>query len=260
MKRTLIELTQSVLRSIKGEMVDDISETEESSMVADILMECYYGILSESNLLEEKTLFELEASLDPTKPVLMTLPSTVIGLEWVKYNCQTSTMTNSNYLTIKYLDLPSFLDWTLQQDTDETYIDSMTVTTGVSDSINFIFRNNKAPEYYTSFDDRQLVFDSYDNTVDTTLQKNKTMCFGLKESTWTKTNLFIPALDSQQFNLLLQEAKATAWAELRQTSNDRAERKARRSWVLLAQKKDRANYNHKSQYYTDYPDYGMKRR
>lgn len=259
MKRTLIELTQSVLRSIKGEMVDDISETEESSMVADILMECYYGILSESNLLEEKTLFELEASGDSLKPVLMSLPATVIGLEWVKYNCQTDSMTNTDYRTIKYLELGDFLNWTLQNNTDESYTDSMTVMTGVSDSINFIYRNNKAPEYYTSFDDRQIVFDSYDNTVDTTLQKNKTMCYGLKESTWTKTNTFIPALDSQQFNLLLQEAKATAWAELRQTTNEKAERKARRSWVLLAGKKDRANYNHKSYYYTDYPDYGMKR-
>ncbi len=258
MKRTLIELTQSVLRSIKGEQVDDVSETEEASMVADIVMECYYNIISESNLLEEKTLFELEASGDPDKPVLMSLPEAVVGLEWVKYNCQTIDQTAVDYRTIEYMDLQSFLDWTLKFSTDDAWVDSMTVTTGAADSINFLYRNDKAPQFYTTFDDRQFVFDSYDIEVDTTLQKNKTMCFGLKESTWTKTNTFIPALDSQQFNLLLQEAKATAWAELRQTANQRAERKARRSWVLLASKKDRANYNHKSYYYTDYPDYGRK--
>jgi hypothetical protein len=135
----------------------------------------------------------------------------------------------------------------------------MTVTTGTLDTIDFRYRNDKAPEYYTSFDDRQIVFDSYDADVDSTLQKSKTICFGLKESSWTKSDAFVPALDSQQFHLLLQEAKAQAWVELKQLTNEKAERKARRSWVLLASKKNRANYNAKSYYYNDYPDYGMKR-
>ena len=41
MKMTLLEMTQKVLGSIKGDQVDDVSETEESSLVADIIQECY---------------------------------------------------------------------------------------------------------------------------------------------------------------------------------------------------------------------------
>ena len=260
MKMTLLKMTQNILSSIKGEQVDSITDTEESSMIADILEECYYGILADSNLLEEKTLFELNASGDVSKPVLMSIPNDVIGLEWVKYNCIADGATNPDYRTIKYLDIASFLDWTSQFNIDETTVDTMSITTGTLDTIDFKFHNDKAPEYYTSFDDRQLVFDAYDSDVDSTLQKSKTMCFGLKESSWTKSDAFIPALDSQQFHLLLQEAKAQAWVELKQLTNEKAERKARRSWVLLAQKKNRHNYNAKSYYYTDYPDYGMKRR
>jgi hypothetical protein len=259
MKMTLLKMTQMILSSINGEQVDSISDTEESMMIADIIEECYYNILSESNLLEEKTLFELNASVDLAKPVLMFLPDDVIGLEWVKYNCIADGATSPDYRTIKYLPLEEFLNWTLQLSTTDSYVHQMTLNTGLADSINFLYRDDKAPEYYTSFDDRQLIFDSYDEEVDSTLQKNKTMCFGLKESSWQRQDDFIPALDSQQFNLLYQEAKATAWAERRQTTNTRAERKARRSWVLLASKKNRANYNHKSYYYSDYPDYGMKR-
>lgn len=258
MKMTLLKMTQQILRSLKGEEVSSLAETEEASLVADIIEECYYNIVSESDLLEEKTLFELNASGDITKPTLMNLPDDVIGLEWLKYNIIADGETAPNYQTIQYLDLYTFLELTDQLKTTNSYVGTYTVTTGTADSIDFFYRNDKAPQYYTSFDDRQLVFDSYDADVDSTLQKNKTRCYGLKESTWTKTDSFVPHLDSQQFNLLYQEAKATAWAELRQTKHDRAERKARRSWVLLNQKKDRVNYNHKDWYYINYPNYGRK--
>lgn len=258
MKMTLLKMTQQILRSLKGEQVDDITETEESSLVADIIEECYYSIVSESDLLEEKTLFELLSSTDPAKPVTMSLPDDVIGLEWVEYDTQTETDTRANYRLLTYYTLRDFLDMTNQFNTDETFVETMTLTTGSLDTIDFKYRNDKAPEYYTSFDDRQLVFDSYDSAVDSTLQKNKTKCFGLKESKWRKENDFVPAIDAQQFNLLYQEAKATAWAELKLTSHQRAERKARRSWVLLNSKKDRVNYNQKDWYYNNFPNYGRK--
>ena len=259
MKMTLLEMTQKVLGSIKGDQVDDISETEEASLVADIIQECYYGLIAESDLLEEKTLFELEASNDLDKPVLMSLPNDVIGLEWVRYNIRGVDESSDNYKLLTYLDLPSFLDWTQQLKTENDGVATFQVETGTLDTIDFYYRDDKAPQYYTSFDDRQIVFDSFDSEVESTLQKNKTQAYGLKESSWTKTNNFIPALDSQQFHLLLQESKAQAWAELRQTSNALAERKARRNWILLSKKKDRVNYNHKSYYEILYPDYGMKR-
>lgn len=260
MKMTLLELTQAVLRSIRGEQVDDIADTEESSIVAGIIKECYYSILAESNLIEEKTLFELNPSLDPNKPTVMYLPDAVVGLEWVKYNTVGLDGVDPVYTDIKYEDLQTFLSRMYQLKTDASNVSSFTLNTGSApDSIPFLYTNDKAPQYFTSFDDRTLIFDSFDADVDTTLQKNKTVCFGLKESSWTESNNFIPSLDSQQFNLLLQEAKATAWAELRQVTNQKAERRARRSWVLLADKKNRANYNGMEYYKTNFPNYGRPR-
>lgn len=258
MKFTLLELTQTVLRSIKGEQVNSIGDTEESIIAAEIVREAYLNIIANTDLPEHKTLFELNASGDPTKPTLMSLPSDVIGLEWVEYDKATNDYPEPKYTLIGYTALPDFKHMVNQLSTTETNVGSYTVTTGLADSILFKYRNDKAPDFYTSLDDGQLVFDSYDNEVDTTLQKNKTSCYGLKEPAWLQTDLFVPNLDSQQFDLLIQEAKALAWVELRQTQHVKAEQKARRSWVMLDSRKNRTDYNHKLYYYTKLPDYGRK--
>lgn len=258
MKYTLLELIQRILSSIKGEEVNNYSDTAESLVVRDIVKECYYNIISTQDFPELKTLFELNASGDNAKPTMMTLPSDVVGLEWVKYNKIASGETADRFDYVRYVPLKDFLDMNHAMDEDEDNIGSFTVTTGASDTIDFFFRDDKAPDFYTSFDDNTIVFDSYDSTVDSTLQKTKTLCYGLKGTTWVDSNSFTLPLDAQQFNILLKEAKAMAWEELRQTNNVTATMQARRAKIAAEKKKDRVNYNHKSYYYANYPNYGRK--
>ena len=228
MKMTLLELTQACLRSIKGEEVNSISDTAESLAVADIIKESYYTLVSQKDYPELYTLFELDASGDSAKPTLMTLPSGIIGLEWIKYNKRLSTDPNDKYSDLIYLPLKTFLDFNHMINTSESNTGSFTLTTVNNSSITFYYRNDIAPTYYTSFDDFNLVFDSYDSVVNTTLVKDKTQCFGLKEDTWSNIDSFTPLLDSQQFITLLNKAKAMTWLELRQTQNPIAERTARK--------------------------------
>ena len=258
MQLTLLELIQRVLSSVKGEEVDNYDDTAESLVVRDIIKECYYTLISGKDFPELKTLFELNASGDSTKPTLMTLPTDVVGLEWVKYNKIADGDTDPRYEYVQYLPLQDFLDRIDGFDLDEDNVLSLTVTTGSSDSIDFKYMNDHAPSYYTSFNDTTLIFDSYDSDVDTTLQKTKTKCYGLKSSTWTNSNSFTLPLDAQQFDILLKEAKAMAWSELRQVDNVPARQEARRGRILAEKKKDRVNYNNKLDYYTRYPNYGRK--
>lgn len=258
MKLTLLELIQRVLSSIKGEEVDNYSDTAESLVVRDIVKECYYTLISGQDFPELKTLFELNASGDSTKPTLMTMPSGVVGLEWVKYNKIASGDTAPVYEEVRYLPMVDFIAMNDGLNTDDTTVGSFTVTTGLSDSIEFYYRDDKAPDYYTSFDDTTVIFDSYDSDVDTTLMKTKTKCFGLKSDTWVNSNTYTPNLDAQQFDILLKEAKAMAWQELRQVDNASARSEARRAKIQAEKKKDRVNYNNKSYYHTQYPNYGRK--
>lgn len=252
MKYTLLEIIQRVLSSIKGEEVDNFNDTAESLVIRDIIKECYYTIVSNQDFPELKTLFELETEEDDTKPTLMTLPADAIGLEWVKYK------SDDAFFYVRYLPVKEFLELNHMLDENEANVGTFTVTTGAEDAIEFYYRNDKAPQFYTSFDDNTVVFDSYDVSVEDYLQKDKTLCYGLKATTWDDSNNFTLPLDAQQFNILLKDAKAMAWEELRQTTNNSAVAQARKAKISAEKKKDRVNYNHKSYYQTNYPNYGRK--
>lgn len=258
MQYTLLQLIQRILSSIKGEEVNNYDDTAESLVVRDIVKECYYNIISNQDFPELKTLFELTASGDSAKPTLMTIPSDVIGLEWVKYNKIASGETAANFQYVHYKPLEAFLEDMHSLSTDDTDVGSFTVTTGTADSIEFYYRNDRAPAYYTSYNDSTLIFDSYDSTVDTTLTKAKSLGYGLKSTTWVDSNSFTLPIDQQQFNILLKEAKVLAWEELRQTPNQTAAMQARRAKIKAESKKDRANYDHVGYYYSKYPNYGRK--
>lgn len=257
MKYTLLELIQRILSSIKGEEVSNYNDTAESLVVRDIIKECYYNIVGNQDFPELKTLFELTASSSST-PTKMSIPSDVIGLEWVKYNKIAAGETAPSFGFVEYVPLEEFVARMHMLSTTDSNVGTYNLTTGTSDAIEFYYRKDKAPDYYTSFDDSTIVFDSYDLGVEAFLAKNKTLCYGLKATTWTDSNSFTLPLDAQQFNILLKEAKVLAWEELRQSPNQTAAMQARKAKIAAEKKKDRANYDHTGYYQAKFPNYGRK--
>lgn len=113
-------------------------------------------------------------------------------------------------------------------------IESFSQTTTEGFIITFHYYTDRAPQWYTSYDDDTMIFDAYDNEVDTTLQSSKTLGFGSKNTEFTKIDAFVPDLQAAQFQLLLNEAKSLAWSELKQTVHQKAEMSARRNWRHLS--------------------------
>lgn len=233
---TLLEYVQAILSSMDSDEVSSITDTTESLQVAHIVKTVYNDIQLRMDFPEHYTLFELDASGTSTKPVLMTRPSDVMSIEWVQYNKVQSGDTDPIYRKIDFLPLDKFL---LMQDTlnvSDTTVESFDQTIS-SDSITFIYRNDKAPDFYTTYDDLTLIFDSYDSAVDTTLQKDKTRCYGRKDQTFTLENSFVPFLDRDASTLLLNEAKVLAFAELKQMGHDVARQWASRGWNKMQKTK-----------------------
>jgi hypothetical protein len=256
MKYTLLEYVQSVLRSIKGEQVNSISDTQESLDVADIVKQCYYTWLAQQDLPETKRPYELIAT-DVATPVLMTLPEYAFSLESLRYNIETAEDTEDNWTTLQYIPLQEFRTMTNNLNTSDSTVDTMTVTLG-SDTFEFKYRNDVAPSYYTNLDDEQIVFDAYDSGVDTFLQKNKTEAYGIYDTSWTLTDGFIPRLDAQQVPILLREAQHIAWVELKSVDNPKAAKDVRRMRIATEAKKFRANYVYGGNYQYNYPNYGRR--
>lgn len=238
MKMTLLDMVQDILSAMDSDEVNSIGDSTEAQQVATAIKHAYLDIVSRANLPEHFDLFELNASLDPDKPTIMYLPENVMNLLWVKYDKRIVGDTDPHFLKVQYVPQDIFYDQCLTyRNQAQGDITQFTIEGPNSSSIDITALNNKAPDYYTSFNDRTIIFDSYDSTVDTTLMKNKSLAYGEFGKAFLMEDTFVPDLDPRQFSLLYNEAKASCFADLKQVENSRAEQKVKKGWVTLHNQK-----------------------
>lgn len=236
MRMTLVEIVQDILSSMDSDEVNSITDTTEALDVAKIVRECYYEIIAELDPKEMKGLFHLDASTDPSKPVLMTLPSTVTYIDFLKYNIGPD-LIDTNFRELEYLCLEDFFQHTNGLDPNADWVDSQTVNLNGQD-FNFKFRNDQSPHYWTSIDDRTILFDAFDASYETTLTSTRTYGYGGVVPTFILEDTYIPKLDARQFPLLYNAAKSQAYVDKKQTQNPKSELKERRHRILMQKTKD----------------------
>lgn len=262
MKYTLLELTQSILSSMDSDEVSSINDTVESQQVVEVIKTVYDDIISRGDLSTNKTLFNLDPSNDNTKPILMVKPEGIDRIEWVKYDVQRETDTAPVWDTLKYLPQIDFIDFMHAYSTTETNVETFNYTFGTY-NVTFTYKNDTAPQYFTSFEDGLIFFDAYDAAVDTTLMSSKTLCYGTKTTDFEKSDDYVVNLQPQQFALLLNEAKSLAWAELKQTSHQKAEVTAHRNWRHLQKTRqqivDPANFDGRAHSFDKLPNFSRRR-
>lgn len=241
MKRTLLDMTQHILSAMDSDEVNSISDTIESMQVAELIRQVYYDIATDLGLPEHETLIELSASGDNDKPVLMTIPETVTRVTNINYDIRGSdndSVDLPNWRPLKCLGLNEFITMT-QAFRGNDNVDSMQVSSG-GDTFEFLHYKDRPPTYYMTFDDQQIIFDSYDYLVDTTLQKSKTLCYGSRYSTFTMADNFVPDLDPTQFSYFINKAKVRAFAELKQLQHQEALGEARRQKIIVQKRMNKA--------------------
>lgn len=230
MKMTLLEMTQRILSSMDSDAVNSITDTAESVQVADIVRQCYWDITSTIDFPEHKDLFELTATSSST-PVIMTLPSNITSVEWIKYDNKLTSETGKKFRDLQYWPLADFLSAMYSLNGGDSNVQTFTLTTNGSDSMDILCRKDLFPSRWTTYNDNTIIFDAYLQSEDAYLQKTKTQAWGGTVPTWTHTDNFTPDLDPKQFTLLFNEAKGQAFIELKQTVNAKAEKRARRGWI-----------------------------
>lgn len=231
MRYTLLELTQRILESMESDEISTVAETPESTSVANIIKECYFDIIGQHSMAEQEGLYKLDASGDNLKPTLMYVPSGLSSIKWVKYED-----ADGNRNEVRYVSNEEFLYFQEGIDLSLTTTGEMTVSVN-GKSFDFRYYKNNAPRYYTIFDDYYVIFDSFDQSIESTLTEAGSTVFGTLVPTFEMEDTWTPDLDPRQFQLLLQEAKAQAFVELKQTQNPTAEKKARKNHILTQQNK-----------------------
>jgi hypothetical protein len=353
---TVLQMTQNILSAMSSDEVNSIGDTVESMQVAQILQNKYYDIVARGDLTLDDQLFQLNPSDNSNSPVLMSLPTGTMRINWLRYydtnplnNTQvsqfgsyshdlnvnivssikwtvlsTSTVTivstgivsftltgaNSNIqvgntvqaqsgsnsmfarvasynggtaLTLQVISSTgsgTFSNWTITsvaapnvppgyKYVDIVPLDYFMDVTGrfditqpdvlsynfVQNGQNFIMRylNDRQPTMCTVVSNLWVLFDSYDNTQDSTLQASKSLVYGQVVPPFLLQDNFIPVLDDFQFPLLLNESKSLAFFELKQQSHPVADKEIQRQWAVTQKTKSKAN---KPSYFDQLSNYG----
>lgn len=239
MRQTLLQITQGILSDMESDEVNSINDTTESYAVAQTIKQSFYDCAVELGLPEHYRLFELNASGDPTKPCIMTVPDNVCRIEWIRYDNKTADDDKSRMVDVMFKPLDEFIESTrgLASDTGTQY-DEMVVTSN-SESFNFTYRNDEFPTYYTTFDDRTLIFDAVNLEYDTTLMKSKTMCYGVTYPLFLLEDAYYPEIDPTQFSYLISKAKTRAFYQFKQMTNEESGAEARKQKIVLQKRKRR---------------------
>lgn len=212
MRRTLLDMVQSILNDTDGEPVNSIFDTEEAQQCASVIRDTYFNIIAARENPEHDELLKLTALSDSEKPCLFKYPDNVKDIRVFEYNGK----------EVYWKDPTDFLNAL------PTVGDDVLNYTHPINNVPLTCRNSKNPRYYTSFDNQYIVCDSYDAAVDTTLQESKTRCWGTKYPSFTMSDTFVPDLSETMFPYLLAESKSVCFSVFKSGSDPKIEQAARR--------------------------------
>lgn len=173
---------------------------------------------------------------------------------WAITNTQGTAPPGYQY--VRMTGISEFLDYVNRFTASDANVRSFTFTES-GENFTFFYKNNIQPQYATIISNQYVIFDSFNSVFDTTLQSSKTMCFGNVVPAFTLTDSFIPALDDNQFSLLINEAKALAFFELKQMPHAKAEQEIKRQWSAVQKNKSISN---KPTYFDQLPSFGRMPR
>lgn len=244
MKKTLLEIVQDILDALDYDEVNSIDDTIQSAQVASIIENCYWGMISKRDWAHLRKLFQLESVGSVSKPVYLKLPERTTKVESIKYKTALGT-----FREIKYKNPDEFLYICNHRFPSNPSVAVVSDFSGVQ--LNIL--KDAEPSYWTSFDDVYVVFDSFDEEVETTVQASNTQCLGYITPVWSNVDDFIPDLPIEAFPALFEEAKSTASLNLKQMVDQKAENNSMKQQRRLSQNAWRAHDQ------MVYPNYGRRR-
>lgn len=212
MKYTLLDIVQSYLTATDGFNVGSIDDTIESQQVAQIAQDVFFETVSEIQDWKFcRKLVQLDPYANPDYPNFMIIPDSVIDIRdsRVQYNTAGIDPTVVRYANVCYLNPQDFLDKIINL-RGETLPRSRIIYEPTS-GVEMIIMDEKPPEYFTTFDDHTLVFDSWDSNVETTLQATNTQVLANVERTFTLDDDYVidlPIWFHPYFNCLVKARAA----------------------------------------------------
>ena len=226
-KKTLLQIVQAMSRGINGDEISTLTdgsiETEDlTSLALDVLKD----IISRNDweFLRDRPM-KLEAG---TYAIELAIPDTVQRVQTVRYRRMMGGVQNG-FATLRYLPPEDFVKQLQSGNPAEP--NRVTVTVN---GVEMYPYTNRHPRYWTSFDEKNVVIDSYDvdqNPTGVDPDDSAILATIYLDLTGSDDGAWVAPIPDKLFQLWEQEAIAEASVNMRQAENPRAERKARRSYI-----------------------------
>jgi hypothetical protein len=236
--KTLLQVVTEVAENVNSDEVTSLTNT--SIEVDDIRKICLrtledIALRNEWEFLKDRPLQLLAG----TNVIELAIPTTVQRVQTVKYRHVVAGV-QSGFTTLQYMHPDDFLHRLQNNNPAEAQYDTVTLTGGAE----LYPANNKHPRFWTSFDEKNIVFDSYDSAENASgVEAGDSAILATIYLDFTGSNVetWVAPIPESMFQLWVQEASADASVKLRQTEDPREERKARRSYVQQIRKEPVTN-------------------
>ncbi len=215
--KTVLEYVQGALDIMEGDEVDDISDTVESMQVAKQLAETYYELLNRQEWEFLKGPLTLTAAADVAFPTKFLVPSRLRHLHNLWYNKTGAQSTTE----LCYVEPVEFLRRCSVDGENRSLIT-------LPSQLQWYVETDKHPTFYTTFDDQSIYCNSYDVSIESTLQASKVSAYGLANPDLTLDNDFVPTLPEHMVPLLTAALNAACSLNLKQVASPTDDRRERR--------------------------------
>lgn len=215
---TLLGVVQSYFNATDGWSVNSISDTVEAEQVSLIAQEVFYEVVNDiTDWKFKQKLTQLESVADNTKPNYLRIPDNFRRVKYsvINYDKRTGNSSDSaiSYSEVCYLPPEDFM-----RDIINIRSTQVANTVQITDysGVKLLIKNNSHPTYCTSFDDEYLVFDSWDDDLEDTLQASKSQVIVNVERPFSITNDYVIDLPDDFIPTYLSLVKSRASEYLRQ--------------------------------------------
>lgn len=223
MNKTLLDTVQRVLDKLNLDLVNNINDTEDSYLVAREAETTFYDFITRADWPDTIDLVKATSASDTSKPTELVLEQEIHYIDSLMYDISKSGDKDKVIRKIQWLDPQDFLEKVYSRNTSNNNV----IEVLYKDTPVFIY-NDTMPNYYTSFDNKTLILDSYDSEEEDTLIGSKTICRGKIVPTWQNTNDFvIPIQDSLYPTYLAMLASACSIYMNTQVNQEDERRQAR---------------------------------
>lgn len=230
LKKSLLQVVQSVLGAMESDAVDTIGETPESEQVVMIAQEVYEELATYQDIPQFQKVSQMLGSNSVSLATVMKIPADCTDIGIIRYK-QFSDSGRVKMERIEYQDKNTFLDSQLCLDTSDTAKVGENV---FPDNIRIPYYKDRNPCYWTSFDDETIVFDAVNTNYENTLTNDNSLVISYVVPEFKLEDTFLIPLPDQLQSQYLAQVKEVAFSEQKnipnQIQSEKSRRQRKRNW------------------------------